>query len=487
MKVRGTFLSGILVLGLSLSVAATVLRVPSEYPTIQAGIDAAADGDTVLVADGTYSGAGNRHLDFGGVNMVVMSENGPASTVIDCEQSGRGFHFHTGENEEAVVRGFTIENGYAVGGWIEGCGGAILCNGSSPTIEGNIISDNTSTWNGGGILCYNGFLAMIADNTIVGNVATRNGGGIICHSGSAIVRGNIISGNVGGSSGGGIHYYLSSGSIEGNLIADNSGGPLGGGIVCSSSSPPIGGNTIVGNMADDGGGICWYNSTGTVTNSIVWGNNASTGPQISGPCTVTYSDVQDGWPGVGNIDADPLFATGPQGDYYLSQTIAGQPEQSPCVDGGDPDSAVPEGTTRTDEVCDVWPPDMGYHYYPCTAGPTPLLWVCVTPDTTQVVRGEDLWFSIDVVNVTDSTLTFDGWVDAYLLNGNPYARNPALGPVEITLGGNGGLYGVRRHVRVPMGAPFGEPYRLCCRTGAHPDSIWVEDCFEFAIVWPPAE
>ena len=97
---------------------------------------------------------------------------------------------------------------------------------------------------------------------------------------------------------------------------------------------------------------------------IVWGNTAYDGAQIwpSTLYTVTYCDVQGGWPGEGNIDADPLFVPGPAGCYYLSQITAGQMEQSPCVDAGDPASPLIDGTTRSDEGPDAGLVDMGHHY-----------------------------------------------------------------------------------------------------------------------------
>ena len=79
---------------------------------IQAAIDAATHGDTVLVADGTYYGVGNKNLDFKGKAIKLRSENGPGSCVIDCEKSGRGFYFHSNEKEDSVVAGITVTNGF---------------------------------------------------------------------------------------------------------------------------------------------------------------------------------------------------------------------------------------------------------------------------------------------------------------------------------------------------------------------------------------
>jgi hypothetical protein len=68
-----------------------------DFLTIQEGIDAAVNGDTVLVKDGTYTGAGNKNLDYGGKAITVESENGAEFTIIDCENDGRGIYFHRGE------------------------------------------------------------------------------------------------------------------------------------------------------------------------------------------------------------------------------------------------------------------------------------------------------------------------------------------------------------------------------------------------------
>ena len=122
------------------------------FNTIQEGIDEALAGDTVVVADGTYAGEGNKNLDFEGKAITVSSENGPEACIIDCQGDGRGFFFHLGEGQESVVFGFTIANGQQSNG-----GGAIYCDSVSPAISNCIIrhnAANTAGSGGGGIYCY---------------------------------------------------------------------------------------------------------------------------------------------------------------------------------------------------------------------------------------------------------------------------------------------------------------------------------------------
>jgi len=109
----------LLILVIAGSVQAATINVPGVYPTIQQGIDAARNGDTVLVADGTYRGIGNKDLDFLGKAITLKSENGPEYTIIDCEGSGRGLLFHSGETSGSVVSGFTIENGSPGGNLVQ--------------------------------------------------------------------------------------------------------------------------------------------------------------------------------------------------------------------------------------------------------------------------------------------------------------------------------------------------------------------------------
>ncbi|MHC4647349.1 MAG: choice-of-anchor Q domain-containing protein, partial [Planctomycetota bacterium] len=123
------------------------IRVPQELDTIQAGIDVADEGDTVLVAAGTYAGAGNTDLDFGGKAVVLYGPNGPAMTIIDCNDSARGFDFHSGETSATAVLGFTITRGFG------DYGGAVRCDHSHPQIRECVFTDNTATSQGHNIYC----------------------------------------------------------------------------------------------------------------------------------------------------------------------------------------------------------------------------------------------------------------------------------------------------------------------------------------------
>src|SRR5262249_30583777 len=108
--------------------AQNTINVPADQPTIQAGIQAAANGDTVLVAPGTY----RENVNFLGKLITVQSSGGPAVTIIDGGRAGSVVTFENGESTSAVLKGFTIENGNA-----PSQGGGISISSASPTITGN--------------------------------------------------------------------------------------------------------------------------------------------------------------------------------------------------------------------------------------------------------------------------------------------------------------------------------------------------------------
>jgi len=191
-----------------------------------------------------------------------------------------------------------------------------------------VITGNSAECGGGiGIWSYYSY-PIIEENTISGNTATY-GGGIWCDDGLSTVRGNVITGNSAADDGGGI-YALNSSYLNVEM------------------------NTFSANIADDGGAIFLVGYSGvTVHNTIIYGDTTLTGNEMALDYTsaayVSYSDVEGGWSGTGNIDQPPLFTDPSQDDYTLSYA-------SPCIDRGDPSSPVPRGGAC---VC-----DMGaYEYY----------------------------------------------------------------------------------------------------------------------------
>ena len=158
-------------------VSAAVRLVPDEYPNIQAAIDACSDCDVVIVSPGTYTGPGNRDIDFLGKAITVrgIDPNSPAvvaSTIIDCQNAGRGFNFQSGEERDSILEGLTITNGYA-----SDAGGGVLCYYSSPTIRYCTIKQCTTEY-GGGLLSSCGSPKII-HCLFTGHQANQDGGGKI--------------------------------------------------------------------------------------------------------------------------------------------------------------------------------------------------------------------------------------------------------------------------------------------------------------------
>lgn len=314
METRMLLRVGVFVLGISGLAAAEQIDVPGQYPTIQAAIDAAKAGDTVVVADGVYTGPGNRDIRFLGKAITVRSENGPVNCIIDCQGTQqdphRGFDFDGGETAETILDGFTITNGSTPPGAIldEFNGAGILFRDGSPTVKNCIITNNWAGCWGGAMCCsmFGNSNPTIINCTIADNYSNAEGGAFFTLGNSPTIIGSLIVNNEAAALGGGIHDF-------------------GGGTVTIINT------TIAGNVAPNASGI--YGSNVDVSNSIVWGNVGSN-EQIWG-ATVSYSDVQGGFDGEGNLDVDPGFADADNGDFHL---VA----DSPLIDAGDPGYAPGE-------------------------------------------------------------------------------------------------------------------------------------------------
>ncbi len=276
---RNTILASVLFgLGIQTSVLADIINVPGDQPTIQEAIDAASDGDEVVVAPGTY----NEAISLLGKAITLRSSDGPEVTTIDANGSDTVVRCDGWEGPETVITGFTITGGKAEGG-----GG--MYNFGTPTVTHCRFIGNHAKFGGGGMYNEQGSSARVINCTFNGNSA-----------------------------------------------------PIGGGMYnCCEASPKIINCTLANNNADLAGGI-FNSGPGTnpmVINTILWGNESD---QIvdegSAATIVMYSDVQGGWSGAGsnNMDLNPFFvdADGPDGIPGTQDDDLRLVPYSPCVDAG---------------------------------------------------------------------------------------------------------------------------------------------------------
>lgn len=315
---------------MSCPVRSAVIHVPGSYPTIQAGIDAAVNGDTVLVADGTYSGDGNRNIELRGKILTVMSQNGPANCVINFEDSSnyyeKGFYCHQDETNLTTIRGFAFTN--SSGSFSYG----IACYESSPIISNCVFADcfgvglymfrcdsrvsdcifssNGSYIGDSGVIELFDSDVEILNCEVNANSSFYGGGGIDADGGKVTITDTEIIGNSTiYSSGGGIcsnncDLTLSGCTIQGNIASES-----GGGVYSRGGDLTISGCTIQGNRAFDSGGGVYHTSTLIMTSCLIEDNHAQFGGGVL--CEKSFADsVYGGSAETGNTFRNNVAAMG---------------------------------------------------------------------------------------------------------------------------------------------------------------------------------
>ncbi len=306
--------------------------VPSGVSTIKQAVeDSASYGDTVLVAPGVYDTTSGEDFAIDMQNgVVLMSEQGASTTIIDAHLTNKVFHCENCDST-TVIAGFTITRGRAVNG------GGIYCSQSSIEIRDNVIKDNTATTgSGGGIYCHtadvtiiNNHIAdnaapnrygggiysfdcssLIERNTVAHNMA-RWGAGVFNDHSSPLIAHNIIDGNSCTISGAGLDCYMSSSpDIIANVVINNSCGTHGSGIACCyDCAPVIMYNTIARNVGEYGGGI---RSLGNSSPQIFYNSIVD---NVDGIYLTTDSDV------ICANDNNIYLNTYQEGDYEVVNNI----------------------------------------------------------------------------------------------------------------------------------------------------------------------
>jgi hypothetical protein len=314
------------------TISAEQLKVPSAYSTIQAGLNAASSGDTVLVAAGTYAeniiwpdvngiklisagDSSNAIIDGGGTSSVIYMN--PSSATIDTT---------------TLIQGFTIMNGGSVY-----YGGGFYINNASPKIMDLTVSYNvTNNGGGGGIYISNSNLVLknviISNNIADGGTSHDNsygrGGGILIEVGSIPSLNNVtISGNT-ANFGGGIYQVddspfanLKNVMIKNNVVSTSYCFGKGGGIYMSSKIYMENVSVINNSACGEGGGIQWWPSGADTLSNVIISGNSTTGDgggiRTYGTSNSTITNVQL----INNTSSSAGGGMKLQGIYKISNTL----------------------------------------------------------------------------------------------------------------------------------------------------------------------
>ena len=311
----------------------TTINIPADYSTIQLGLDAASEGDTVLVLPGVYL----ENINFNGKNIVLTSNfivDGDtahiSNTIIDGNKTGPVVTFENGETVEAQLIGFTLQNGSGKEGVWTTSGGGIFTYGSSPSIRNTIVRNNTVFGRGAGF--YSSFsiggpsTASLTDVEFYGNICANDGGAIYCNNPNPFTNLNIHD-NV-AKRGAGIFFEATTQHVN-NLLIHHNDAERGGGIFSKYTKLNIVNSTIITNSATLGGGMFIEGNRILILNSIFENNGVddiNLGYELLTEANIYHSNIPSAPDGI--IQNDPTQNIHFDSTYVKIPTLFINPDQN---------------------------------------------------------------------------------------------------------------------------------------------------------------
>ncbi len=323
------------------------LRVPMEFKTIQAAVDAAGAGHTILLADGVHAGAGNQEVVLGTLPLTIACEHGPDNCVVDLGGTARAFNI-TANCAAIAIRDMTIANG------LGDDGGALFCAGSEGLIVDHVIFRGNTARVKGGAIYHSARELGIDACEFDGNQAPNGGGLYVDRTFAAVTKSRFVNGTA--NSGGGAELFQARTVFEGCEWAGNHA-TAGGGLFVSDGAVTVTNSTVFRNSSTAlSGGFVGVGADGLVTNTILWGNmigeehdeSAQVAFLGSSKLSVQFSLIEglDMLTDIGNFESDPQFVDpiGPDGTPGTADDDLQLAAGSPAIDSGQ-NSALSTGVS----------------------------------------------------------------------------------------------------------------------------------------------